>query len=124
MTSAVTTAPLIYREPRPLRGSTIFVGDAAGFLDPFVGDGISVALRTGAVAAQCLGRFLGGSCSLSRAASSYRQQYLRQFAPLLSAAARLRSLLSLPSRAQALAFEMLRLPGVMALMMRKTRRGG
>jgi flavin-dependent dehydrogenase len=123
-TSQITTAPLIYREPRPVRGNTIFVGDAAGFLDPFAGDGISIALRSGTIAAQCLEGFLRESSSLPAAAVSFREQYMRQYAPLLSAAARVRSLLSLPSQAQALAFEMLRLPGVMPLVIRKTRSAG
>ena len=43
----VSTAPLIYRQPQPVRGNTIFVGDAAAFIDPFAGDGISIALRSG-----------------------------------------------------------------------------
>ncbi|MGB7554380.1 MAG: NAD(P)/FAD-dependent oxidoreductase, partial [Candidatus Korobacteraceae bacterium] len=43
----VSTAPLIYRRPQPVRGNTIFIGDAAAFIDPFAGDGISIALRSG-----------------------------------------------------------------------------
>jgi flavin-dependent dehydrogenase len=118
----VTTAPLVYRAPQPVRGNVVFVGDAAGFIDPFVGDGISIALRSGAVAARCLEPCFRETEALPAAVEAYRQTYARQFAPLLSAAARVRSILSMPDFARAFAFELLRLPGVMPLVIRKTRR--
>ncbi|MBV8051675.1 MAG: NAD(P)/FAD-dependent oxidoreductase, partial [Acidobacteriaceae bacterium] len=40
----ISIAPLIFGTPRPVRDGLILVGDAAGFIDPFVGDGISLAL--------------------------------------------------------------------------------
>ncbi len=118
----VSTAPLIYRSPHPVHGKTLFAGDAAAFIDPFVGDGISIALRSGRLAAQCVCRFLSGEIELRESVRLYQGEYSRQFAPLLSAASRVRSLLSLPGLAQAAAFELLRLPGVMPFVMRKTRR--
>ena len=120
--SPVSTAPLIYRRPRPRQGSAMCAGDAAAFIDPFVGDGISIALRSGGVVAQCLVPFLAGRATLAESAAQYEQQYERQFGPLISAASRVRSLLSLPASAQAMAFELLRIPGVIPLMIRKTRR--
>jgi flavin-dependent dehydrogenase len=122
VTAPVSTAPLIYREPQPVRGNVLFVGDAAGFIDPFVGDGISIALRSGAAASQCLQQAIGALASLPQAAVAYSSIYAEQFAPLLSAASRVRSLMSMPGFAQAVVFEALRLPGVIPLMMRKTRR--
>lgn len=120
--SPVSTAPLIYRKPQPMRDSLIFAGDAAAFIDPFVGDGISIALRSGRVAAECLGMFFAGTLSLRESVSRYELEYGRHFAPLLSAASRVRSLLSLPPLARAAAFEFLRIPGVMPMIIRKTRR--
>ena len=122
MMEPVTTAPLVYRPPEPMRDCIIFAGDAAAFIDPFVGDGISIALRSGRVAAESLGKFFAGACSLQNAVSAYGREYSRQFAPLLRAASRVRSLLSLPAYAQAAAFEMLRLPGLLPFIIRKTRR--
>ena len=90
----VITAPLIYRPPQPVRGNTIFVGDAAAFIDPFAGDGISIALRGGSLAAQCICKFLMGPAELSEAVNLYEQEYWQQFAPLLSAASRVRYLLN------------------------------
>ena len=118
----VSTAPLIYRSPQPVRGAVMFAGDAAAFIDPFVGDGISIALRSGRLAAQCVGKFILGEIELGDTAALYLEKYSRQFVPLLSAASRVRSLLSLPVLAQAAAFELLRLPGVMPFVIRKTRR--
>ena len=79
----VSTAPLVYREPQPVRGNMMFVGDAAAFLDPFAGDGISIALRSGQAAAKCLSEFLVGNISLASAVAAYQREYSRQFAPLI-----------------------------------------
>ncbi len=118
----VNTAPLIYRQPRPIRGNMFYAGDAAAFIDPFVGDGISIALRSGRLAAQCLSRSLRSEAGLAECASRYEQEYARHFTPLLTAASRVRSLLSLPVVARAAVFELLRIPGLMPLVIRKTRR--
>jgi len=59
----VSTSPLVFREPAPLSNGIFLAGDSAGFVDPFVGDGISLALRGGATAAQCLLPFLRGEIS-------------------------------------------------------------
>ncbi|HUI84746.1 MAG TPA: NAD(P)/FAD-dependent oxidoreductase [Candidatus Binatia bacterium] len=122
VTQTITTAPLIYRRPQPVDGNVIFAGDAAAFIDPYVGDGISIALRSGRVAAQSVCRFLDGEISLSDAAALYEREYSRQFAPLWTAASRVRPLLSLPPLARAAVFELLRLPGLMPYLIRRTRR--
>jgi len=117
----VSTAPLIYREPQPVRSNLMFAGDAAGFIDPFVGDGISIALRSGKLAAECLRTVLAGESTLAEAIAAYDREYSARFAPLLRVAARVRRVVSLPQPARELAFELLRLPGVMPLLIRKTR---
>lgn len=122
VTRSVSTAPLIYRQPRPTLGNKLYAGDAAAFIDPFVGDGISIALRSGRVAAECLSPFFRGEAALADCAWRYEQEYTRRFAPLLTAASRVRSLLSLPFAARAAVFELLRIPGLVPLMIRKTRR--
>ena len=102
----------------------MFVGDAAAFIDPFAGDGISIALRSGRVAAECLRDFLLAEDSLDDAVAAYQVDYSTQFAPLISAAARVRSLFSLPTVAKPAVFELLRLPGLLPYLIRKTRRAG
>jgi menaquinone-9 beta-reductase len=121
VTQPVSTAPLIYRKPQPTHENVIFAGDAAAFIDPFVGDGISIALRSGRLAAQCIQQFLMGGSDLLQAAALYEREYTRQFSPLLTAASRMRSLMFLPELAKVVAFELLRLPGLMPFVIRKTR---
>lgn len=121
LTEPVTTAPLIYRTPRPVHDQLMSVGDAAAFIDPFVGDGISIALRTGRFAATELQPFLRGSIPLADALARYDARYRKQIVPLIAAASRIRALLSLPKPAQLAAFEFLRMPGVMPYVIRRTR---
>ncbi len=118
----VSTAPLLYRQPQPVRNNMLFCGDAAAFIDPFAGDGISIALRSGKVAAEGTVQGAGSRLSPVEAASAYQRAYARQFSPLIAAASRVRSLLELPPFARFAAFELLRLPGVMSYVVRRTRR--
>jgi flavin-dependent dehydrogenase len=117
----VSTAPLIYRVPEPVRGNLIFVGDAAAFIDPFVGDGISIALRTGCLAARELMPAIHERQSLTTSIIRYKGLYNDQFAPLIRAAARIRTLLSCPPPIMAVGLPLLRLPGVLPFIIRKTR---
>lgn len=118
----ITTAPLIYRTPEPVKDNLIFVGDAAAFIDPFVGDGISIALRTGCLAASELKTVFDRSSLLDSALTSYQKQYKNQFAPLIAAASRIRALLALPRPMQIAALQLLRFPVVLPYLIRKTRR--
>ena len=122
VTQPVSTSPLVYRKPQPVRDNMMFVGDAAAFIDPFAGDGISIALRSGRLAAECLGKFLDGRDSLAHAVAAYQREYTERFSPLITAAARVRSLFSLPAIAKPAVFELLRLPGLLPYLVRKTRR--
>ena len=78
----VSTSPLIFREPQPERDGILMTGDAAAFVDPFVGDGISLALRSGSLAGECLIPFFAGSTSLLEAAHNYRRTYVRRLSPV------------------------------------------
>jgi menaquinone-9 beta-reductase len=118
----VTTAPLLHLSPQPVRDKMMFVGDAAAFIDPFVGDGISIALSSGRLAATTLRVFLGGRSSLTSALASYQNAYLRQFVPLVTAACRIRGMFTWPATARMLVFELLRVPGLIPYMIRRTRR--
>jgi flavin-dependent dehydrogenase len=48
----VALGPLAYRVTAPRRGGVLLVGDAAGFYDPFTGEGIFSALRGAELAAE------------------------------------------------------------------------
>jgi len=92
----VSVAPLLFQTPRPVQDSVLMAGDAAGFVDPFVGDGISLALRSGALAAQCLADCFAGRVSLEGAALRYASEYQQRFAPIFRSSSRLRRMLLLP----------------------------
>jgi flavin-dependent dehydrogenase len=121
LTDAVSTSPLVFRRPMAVRGGMLGAGDAAGFIDPFVGDGISLALRTGVTAAEALMPFWRGQLSLDVAAEQYAKEYQRRFAPALDAAGRLRTLLTVPARLQRLALAMMRVPLVGRYLLNATR---
>jgi flavin-dependent dehydrogenase len=93
----ITTSPLYFRRPETESNGMLLAGDAAGFIDPFAGDGISLALHTGTLAAESLVDFLRDKCSLAEAHRRYKAAYSRRFAPAFRNAARLRTVLSLPA---------------------------
>jgi flavin-dependent dehydrogenase len=92
----VTTSPLIFGEPEPVEDGVLLTGDAAGFVDPFVGDGISLALRSGALAAECLAPFFKAQASLAQATARYRKAYRERLLPVFRNSSRIRRLLGLP----------------------------
>jgi flavin-dependent dehydrogenase len=96
LSEPVSTSPLIFRDPQPEYDGVLMVGDAAGFVDPFVGDGISLASRSGALAASCLGSFFAGETSLPQAASRYRELYKQSLLPVFRASSKIRQMLKLP----------------------------
>jgi flavin-dependent dehydrogenase len=102
LTSTVTTSPMVFHTPQPVRGNILRVGDAAGFVDPFVGDGISLALRSGTLAARSLLPFIRREITLQQAADSYRSEYETKLLPVFRSASIIRRLFTLP--------KMMRLP--------------
>lgn len=109
---AIVTSPLIFAEPQPERDGILFAGDAAGFIDPFAGDGISLALRTGAAAAEC---------ALNPGIRAYGERYRRQFLPAFRNAARARRLLTSPDPIPEIAMRMMNVPLVARLWFSGTR---
>jgi flavin-dependent dehydrogenase len=94
--SPVTTSPLYFRKPETCHRGMLLAGDSAGFIDPFAGDGISLALHGGALAAESLLPFLAGEVSLEKSGQEYRAAYTQRFGPAFRNAARLRALLAVP----------------------------
>jgi menaquinone-9 beta-reductase len=92
----VTTSPLVFHPPEPLQKGMLQVGDAAMFVDPFIGDGISLALRSGALAANCLGNFFNEKCSLAQAADRYAWLYQQRLSRVFRASSLLRRMLRTP----------------------------
>jgi flavin-dependent dehydrogenase len=94
--SPIATSPLYLRRPETHDKGMFLVGDAAGFIDPFAGDGISLALHSGRLAAQSVTAFLRGARSLAQAHQQYHAGYSKHLAPAFRNAARIRKLLSTP----------------------------
>lgn len=93
----VRTSPLVFHKPEPVQGTMLQVGDAATFVDPFIGDGISLALRSGVLAAKCLAGCLQGGRTLEQSAVRYEEAYSRRLAPVFRASSVLRNLLRVPA---------------------------
>jgi flavin-dependent dehydrogenase len=109
VTDTVATAALAFAEPEPVRDGIACAGDAAGFIDPFVGDGISLALQSGELA----GRIDD--------AREYAAEYRRRFLPVFRRAARLRKLLTAPAALQKPALFLMKWPGIAAAVVERTR---
>jgi flavin-dependent dehydrogenase len=118
-TDTFTTFPLRFAPPEPVRESVLQAGDAAGFIDPFLGDGISLALRSGALAGDALGVLWKARVGVEEAERRYQARYRGELLPAFRRARRLRQALRFPEAALAL----LRLPGVGEYVVRKTRVG-
>jgi len=119
--TAVTTSPLYFREPETECGGMLLAGDAAGFIDPFAGDGISLALQSGTLTAESIMPFLRGSCSLEQAHRQYRAAYRKRFAATFRNAARLRAALAAPRWVRSAAWAFAAVPGVGKMLVRGTR---
>ena len=96
LSEPVTTSPLIFRTPCPEHAGILMAGDAAGFVDPFVGDGISLALRSGRMAAEYLLPFFAGDVPFERARHQYVRSYENELAPIFQMASKIRKAISLP----------------------------
>jgi menaquinone-9 beta-reductase len=122
LSDAVSTAPLIFRKPRPVQNGVVRAGDAAAFVDPFVGDGISLALRSGRLAAQVLSACLRKEGSYGDAARTYERAYEQQFGPIFRTSSKIRQMLSLPKALRTpLLFMLERSPAATRYLIRKTR---
>jgi geranylgeranyl reductase family protein len=89
--------PTRYEPERLARGRVLFVGDAAGVVDPMTGEGIAQALETGALAAEAV--LAGGEPDA--VAARYRRTVGRGLGRDLRFASALQSLLRYPFGARA-----------------------
>ncbi len=93
----VSTSPLVFHDPEPVQGAMLQVGDSATFVDPFIGDGISLALRSGELAAECLVSLFRSERSLEQAIAEYCRLYQERLAHVFRASSKLRNMLRWPS---------------------------
>jgi menaquinone-9 beta-reductase len=118
----VSTSPLIFRSPQPERDGVLLAGDAAGFVDPFVGDGISLALRSGSLAARCLKSFFSGEATLLDALGRYGRAYKDSLLPVFRTSSKIRKMLVLPEYVRKPVLSFLESsPAITNYLVRKTR---
>ncbi len=119
---SVATFPLSFGDLAPVQTAQniLNVGDAAGFIDPFVGDGISMALHSGRMAAECLSAHLCGHLSLFESAIDYRKQFEENLSPAYCNAARIRGMFE-QRLLRKVALELIRVPALADLAVRSTR---
>jgi menaquinone-9 beta-reductase len=118
----VSTSPLIFRNPQHEREGVLLAGDAAGFVDPFVGDGISLALRSGSLAARCLKSFFSGAASLPDAVGRYGRAYKDSLLPVFHTSSKIRKMLVLPGYVRKPVLSLLQSsPAITNYLVRKTR---
>jgi flavin-dependent dehydrogenase len=106
----VTTAPLLFRDPQTSCDGSLLAGDAAGFIDPFTGDGISLAIHGGIAAATAMNAYLRGQRTLQQAIDDYDWWYRSNLLPAFSTARRLRRLQEFPRFIRRLSLSLLNIP--------------
>jgi flavin-dependent dehydrogenase len=100
VSETVTTAPLRPARRAAAQQGALLAGDAAGFLDPFTGDGISMALASGRLAADELAQRREEGKDLREAARSFERRLGRAVRRSYRLAGLLRLLVSAPAGVQ------------------------
>jgi flavin-dependent dehydrogenase len=117
----VTTGAVSFRKPQTERDGAFLAGDAAGFIDPFVGDGIAIALRSGSMAGEIAAKVAQGKIRLEEGLALYGQRYHAAFDGAFRNARRLRRMLELPAAPRAALLALMKMPGVAEMVVRSTR---
>lgn len=117
----VATGAVSFRRPETQRDGALLVGDAAGFIDPFVGDGIAIALRGGGMAGEIAARVARGEIAMDQAHRLYAQGYHAAFDGAFRNARRLRRMLELPVVPRAALMALMKLPRAAEMVVRSTR---
>lgn len=102
VSSVVTTAPVRLARGKPSQDGALMVGDASGFLDPFTGEGISMAIHSGRLAAQAVAMSLSEGFGEERAAEIYQAGLTQAVRRSYKIAALARTFISGPAWARGL----------------------
>ncbi len=76
----VSVGPLAFDVSAVVRGRAVLIGDAAGFLNPFTGQGVYLALRGAREAAEAIAAGFADATSAEAALASYAHHRERDFA--------------------------------------------
>jgi len=114
------TGPMACRTARGFADGAVLVGDAAGFYDPFTGEGIAMALRGAEMAAEVLSGALRRGDLASRALEPYEEARRAAFHARLRLDRSLQALLKHPRLTDWVARRLRRDPGLADLLARVT----
>jgi menaquinone-9 beta-reductase len=79
----VTIAQINFQQKSQVENNVLLLGDAAGMIAPLCGNGMSMALHSGKMAAAEIGQFLQGRIDLSTALANYSSNWKKQFSSRL-----------------------------------------
>jgi menaquinone-9 beta-reductase len=114
------TGPMACRSVRCVGDSVLLVGDAAGFYDPFTGEGIGMALRGAALAGEVIDRALRRGFTGRTALEPYESERRRAFAARLRLDRILQAILKSPRLTDWVAHRLRRDPSLADLLARVT----
>lgn len=100
ISETATTAPVMPGRRAATDCGAMLAGDASGFLDPFTGDGISIALASGRLAAQALEQCREEGKDFSHAARIFERRLRRAVGRSYRLAGMLRLLVNAPAGVQ------------------------
>ncbi len=116
----LTCPPVRFAAPSPVSGGVLNCGDAAAFIDPFAGDGMSLALHSGALAGELAADHMTGELAVPVTAV-YEGEYLKRYSRAFRSAAHLRRFAFAPDWMQSLGITALRMPFVAQAALARTR---
>lgn len=117
----ISIAQISFERKSPVEGDILMAGDAAGLIAPLAGDGISMALRSGELAADTVLRFLAEEVSARDFADYYSQAWKTEFRSRLRLAHAIQGLILNPVLQDAALRLVHRFPLMGEVLVRKTR---
>jgi flavin-dependent dehydrogenase len=93
------TGPVYFTTKHASERGALMVGDAAGVIDPFLGEGLSAALASGILAGETLASALAGRIRMEDAAGVYARAWKRRLRKRIGWGAALRGLMLHPGAA-------------------------
>ncbi|HYX19972.1 MAG TPA: hypothetical protein VFA98_03910, partial [Thermoanaerobaculia bacterium] len=94
------TGPVFFTRKPSSEGRLLMAGDAAGVIDPYLGEGLAVALESGILAGETLSRVFAGEFGLREAPGRYARAWDARFSDRVRRGAAGRALMLHPAAAR------------------------
>ncbi|MGZ5286933.1 MAG: NAD(P)/FAD-dependent oxidoreductase, partial [Flavisolibacter sp.] len=79
----ITISQVSFNQKTPVENHVLMLGDAAGMITPLCGNGMSIALHTGKIAAEQVNGFLSGKTNRLQMETAYTAEWKKHFASRL-----------------------------------------